>query len=339
MWTRPDLKAAGKTAMNRNYWRTVLVALVLMLVTSSIGSDGSSLNTYTSTYKDIFNGDYSPLGIEGFFSQLTLAGLSTAISVFALAAVIALSVFLFRPLEVGGKRFMYNNLFAPADPGELGFAFNSGYYGNIVETMFFRDLYVFLWTLLFIIPGIIKAYEYRMIPYLLAEDPSMDRREAFRISSAMMYGQKWDTFVLDLSFLGWDILALITFGILDIFYVSPYHSMTSAALYATLKNERASGYYGGQGGNTSWQYGSEQTGYGQPGNGQTGYGQPGNGQTGYGAPNDGGQYGQNGGQYGQYGQNDGVQNGGMQNGGQYDDQGRPVDDREIVEFPRDPGQE
>lgn len=118
--------------------------------------------------------------------------------------------------------------------GKLLSAFRSGYYGNVVKTMFFRDLFTFLWSLLFIIPGIIKSYEYKMVPYLLAEYPDMDRKEVFARSRDMMYGQKWNTFVLDLSFIPWNILSTITFGLVGLFYVSPYQDATYAELYDAL---------------------------------------------------------------------------------------------------------
>ena len=68
-------------------------------------------------------------------------------------------------------------------------AFRSGHYVNIVLTMFLRELFTSLWTLLLVIPGIVKHYEYLMIPYILAENPGMDRKEAFQISKRMMDGQ------------------------------------------------------------------------------------------------------------------------------------------------------
>ena len=108
-------------------------------------------------------------------------------------------------------------------------------YLEIVKTMFLRDIFTFLWTLLFIIPGIVKAYEYRMIPYLLADDPTMTKDRAFAESRAMMRGNKWRAFVLDLSFLGWHILSVFTLGILELFYVAPYEFMADAALYESLR--------------------------------------------------------------------------------------------------------
>ena len=102
--------------------------------------------------------------------------------------------------------------------------------------MFLRNLFTFLWSLLFIIPGIIKFYEYRMIPYILAENPTLSYKEAFELSKKMMYGQKWKTFVLDLSFIGWYILSLLTFGLLIIFWIAPYMRATNVELYVCLKN-------------------------------------------------------------------------------------------------------
>ena len=102
-------------------------------------------------------------------------------------------------------------------------------------TMFLRQLFTFLWSLLFVIPGIIKSYEYRMIPFILAENPDTPYKDAFEMSKKMMMGNKWDAFVLDLSFIGWFILTAITCGILGVFYVNPYKYMTDAELYVALK--------------------------------------------------------------------------------------------------------
>ena len=69
--------------------------------------------------------------------------------------------------------------------GNLLDGFKSGHYGNIVLTIFLRDLFISLWTLLLVIPGIVKIYEYLMVPYILAENPAMDRKSAFAISKRM----------------------------------------------------------------------------------------------------------------------------------------------------------
>jgi uncharacterized membrane protein len=146
---------------------------------------------------------------------------------------ILVAVFIINPLEVGTNRFFLKSLSVDTEIKELLFAFDHGYM-NIVKVMFMRSLKVFLWSLLFLIPGIVKAYEYRMIPYLLAENPELTEEEAFRLSKQMMYEQKLEAFVLDLSFIGWDLLSGITLGLVGIFYVQPYVNLTRAALYDAL---------------------------------------------------------------------------------------------------------
>ena len=110
-------------------------------------------------------------------------------------------------------------------------------YCSALICLFLRNLYIALWSLLLVIPGIIKSYEYRMVTYLLAEYPDMTREEAFKISKEMMTGQKMDAFLLDLSFFGWYLLTAITCGIAGIFYVLPYVHATNAELYVTLRNQ------------------------------------------------------------------------------------------------------
>ena len=103
--------------------------------------------------------------------------------------------------------------------------------------MFFRDLYVVLWSLLFIIPGIYKSYQYRMVSYILAENPDMPYKEVLQRSKDMMNGQKWKTFVLDWSFILWHMLGGITCGLAEVFYVAPYVNLTNAALYRQLTQQ------------------------------------------------------------------------------------------------------
>ena len=107
-------------------------------------------------------------------------------------------------------------------------------YGHVLGGYWYMQLFIFLWSLLLYIPGIVKAYEYMMIPYLLADNPQMTKEQAFAESKRMMQGQKWKAFVLDLSFIGWYILSGLTLGILAVFYVSPYVNATHAALYEAL---------------------------------------------------------------------------------------------------------
>ena len=76
-----------------------------------------------------------------------------------------------------------------------------------------------------------------MIPYILAENPKIQRKKAFKLSKEMMKGNKWKTFILDLSFLGWELLSIFTFGLLNICYINPYKVATTVELYEVLKKQ------------------------------------------------------------------------------------------------------
>lgn len=76
-----------------------------------------------------------------------------------------------------------------------------------------------------------------MIPYILAENPKIERKKAFKLSKKMMKGNKWKTFILDLSFLGWELLSIFTLGLLNIFYINPYKVATTVELYEILKKQ------------------------------------------------------------------------------------------------------
>ncbi len=96
------------------------------------------------------------------------------------------------------------------------------------------SFFTFLWSLLFVIPGIIKQYSYSMAFYVLADNPELTAREALAKSKEIMQGHKLDLFVLHLSFIGWFFLVGLTFGIAAI-YVIPYMSTTVANFYNSIK--------------------------------------------------------------------------------------------------------
>ncbi|MDE6389092.1 MAG: DUF975 family protein [Lachnospiraceae bacterium] len=225
MWTRAELKENAKKYFKFNYWKMVLVAFIMALV----GGGGYSVNTGVTRQVSTRNYNYMT------YSEAMAVLISIWMIVLVVMVIASLlSIFLFYPLQVGAQRFFVVSHYQQAELGELGYAFSNSYM-NVVKTIFLRQLYIFLWSLLFIIPGIIKAYEYHMVSYILAENPGIDSKEAFAMSKQMMDGNKWNTFVLALSFYGWMILSAFTCGILGIFYVNPYMQMTFAELYVALK--------------------------------------------------------------------------------------------------------
>lgn len=93
----------------------------------------------------------------------------------------------------------------------------------------------FLYTLLLIVPGIIKGMAYALTPYILAEYPNVPAMEASRISERMMYGHKMDLFITMLSFIGWGMLSALTMNILYVLHVGPYMELTYAGIYDEIK--------------------------------------------------------------------------------------------------------
>lgn len=237
MWTREQLKTNAKNNMHRNYWGCVAVAFI-MTVVEGVGAaggvrSGSQSATADSSYSGY--GGYDIGDLSGTFAVIASALVVVGIVLFVFGLL--LNIFVGNVLRIGANKFFVQNRTEMPRVGDIFDGFRSGHYGNIVLTMFLKDLYVTLWTFLFIIPGIIKELEYMMVPYILAENPGMDQKEAFAISKRMMDGEKFDAFVLQLSFIGWYLLAAITCGLAGIFYVSPYVEATIAELYVYNKGK------------------------------------------------------------------------------------------------------
>lgn len=170
--------------------------------------------------------------IESF--EIKETGLGIALIIIAIIAVIYI-ILIAEALRVAGRKyFLEARNIENTKIAVMGEIFKKGNWKNVAITMLLKNIYNLLWYLT-IIGGFIKSYEYRMIPYILADNPKIDRKEAFKLSKKMMKGNKWKTFVLDLSFILWNILSLITFGILNILYVNPYKAATVTELYTTLK--------------------------------------------------------------------------------------------------------
>lgn len=226
MWNRAELKMRGNMAFKKNYVSAVVVAL-LMGIFGTVSGESSARRV--SENSDIYSGNLFNVGmITGL-----LAGIATVVILIVLVA----KVFVGNLLKMGGYRFFILNQTAQPGIGTLLDGFRSGHYVNIVLTMFLRDLFTALWSLLLVVPGIVKHYEYLMVPYFIAENPAMDYKEAFQISKQMMDGEKMEAFIMDLSFLGWYLLSAVTCGLLAIFYVNPYVQASFAEMYTFNKQK------------------------------------------------------------------------------------------------------
>ena len=274
MWTRKQIKEKAKKAFQLNYWKCVLCGLIFAIIVGGASGAGGAASGGSSTFSSLmYNNQHREEtetveeveveGIDENSDPVTVTVVTSddngneidvnetdvafgiavfsivALTVFAIVLVasavgIAIDVLLINPVEFGCRNFFRRNLDEPAKLSSLTFAFDKNY-KNAVKTAFFKDLFIWLWSLLFVIPGIIKAYEYRLVPYIFAENPDMKYSDILAESSKLMKGNKWKTFVLDLSFIGWELLSLCTCGLLSIFYVDPYKLQTDAALYEAIK--------------------------------------------------------------------------------------------------------
>lgn len=155
-------------------------------------------------------------------------------------------IFISNILLIGEKRFFLENRNYRQTPvSKIFFLFKLRYIRHPAWVMFMRSLFQSLWNLT-VVGGIVKHYEYILIPYILAENPRISRKDAFHLSRQLMRRSKWKFFMLDLSFAGWEILSLFTLGLLDLLFVNPYIAACRAELYATLRRNyvlsRSPGY-------------------------------------------------------------------------------------------------
>ena len=251
MWTISEVKERGKAAFKANYWKTVLVALIFTVCIGGVGaSSGASVkNNYDETieenggtqsfdFNDYLQQELAKQGIEASDEDIAMALVAICLIIFGVIAIVLvvsslIRLLLLNPLSVGCHSYFIRNLGGDGSLDHLGDGFKP--WGRNIGAMFLTDLFLFLWFCLLFIPGIIKSYSYRMVPYILADHPEYGAMEAIKESCRIMKGNKFKAFLLDLSFIGWFILTAITLGILGLFYVNPYYYSTDAALYEAIK--------------------------------------------------------------------------------------------------------
>lgn len=247
MWTCSLLKQNAKAALRGRYWIGFLVCFVLGLlgvsggapITLTLNLGGGRMLLGTTGQEPWPGARTTALAAptayrHGAMPYMAFLGALSLFLFVVLAIVVCWEAFLAAPLSVGMARYFMESRQARAPFGTAFSVFDAGYL-NIVKVMFLTNLKILLGSLI-IVPGIYWAYCYRLVPYLLAENPYMTRRRAMELSKQMMYGEKWHSFVLELSFLGWDLLAVLTCGIGALF-LTPYMQATFAELYAALRSK------------------------------------------------------------------------------------------------------
>jgi len=228
VWIRKDLKERAKAVLKNIYWKAFWISIVIALAGGSGGRSGGG-----------GSGD-NRHSIKSITSDITNSGIFPSMAFFVMVAIgiglffIALRIFLGYPLEVGGRKYFIQSAEYKDNQRCFSFAFDGSNYKGIVPTMLLRAVQNFLWYLLLIIPGIVKSYAYRMVPYILADNPDIGAKKAIKLSNEMTEGHKFDIFVLDLSFIGWYLLGVLALFV-GVLFVMPYENATNAELYLVLR--------------------------------------------------------------------------------------------------------
>jgi uncharacterized membrane protein len=210
MKTNQEFKNSALAALKGNWAPAVVATIIYMIIAIAV-------YMLTGIY------DETTMTVN---AALVLAGASVLIS-----------IFFSYPLSVGYYN-AYKELALKGDNNCTANLFKSGFgkYFRNVWGMFLLGLFMFLWTLLFIIPGLIKAFAYILTPYILADYPELSANEAINLSRDMMKGHKFDCFCLGLSFFGWGLLAVLTLGV-GMIWLMPYCYTAMAVFYQDVKAE------------------------------------------------------------------------------------------------------
>ncbi len=206
MKTNQDYKNAALAALKGHWAPAVLCTVVLMCL-----SLGMSL--------------LSELASLGKVS----AGLSIVVMLLMYLVIMPVSIGYYNAF----KEFVVNSDYAvTGNMFRIGFA----KWGRNIWGVLLMGIYIFLWTLLLVIPGLIKSYAYILTPFILVDKPELSVNESIDLSQKMMKGHKFDLFWLQLSFIGWFLLSILTLGI-GFFWVIPYMYASVVAFYQDVKAE------------------------------------------------------------------------------------------------------
>lgn len=223
-----ELRVKAWESLKGKYWMAFLVVIVAGLLSSI----GNSFVTFGQNLSGVL-GLVDPAELDSTMAIGALV-LSGVVIISAIIGLI-LNIFVTSPLTVGLCNYFIKNTNSKPAFKDVFSGFKVKY-GRNIGTLLLVGIKIVLWTILFIIPGIIKTYEYAMVPYILADDENISGKEAFKKSKEMMMGNKWRLFKLEFSFIGWFVLCVLTCGI-GTFFLLPYVNAASAEFYAEIKNK------------------------------------------------------------------------------------------------------
>lgn len=215
-----DLRARARESLSGNWGMSIGVALIAALLGGAISGGSFSIDIDEELLYElppmvlrILTVYFSAVGILGIV-QFIIGG----------------------TIQLGYARYLLKQYGHAPNLGLSDLFSQFKRFGQGFAQAFLRFLYTFLWTLLFIIPGIVKSYAYAMTPFIMAENPDMTASEAITASKNMMKGHKGELFWLDLTFIGWGMLCVLTLGI-GYLFLNPYTNAARAAFYRYVSRE------------------------------------------------------------------------------------------------------
>lgn len=215
MYCASDYRSMARRALKNFWWLAVGVTLLATVL-------GGGTSSLTVSFQNSNVSQYYPETVRRFAHVLVPVASVLAMGQFVLRGSISIGHDRFCLKLVDGEQAQFEDLFSAFD------IFGNAFVLNLLIT-----LKVIAWSLLFVIPGIVAAYRYSMATYIMAENPGMQATEAIERSKALMDGRKGDLFCLDLSFIGWALLATLTAGI-GYLWLTPYMTVSRAAFYRSL---------------------------------------------------------------------------------------------------------
>lgn len=215
--TSSEYRSLARENLKGNYWQSVVVAFVAMVVGATL-CGGSVFNVQLDG-EDL---SVLPRVLVQYFAFIATIGGIVSFVGFIIGGCVQLGYARYLLKQHNRAHFDLQDLFSQFD------RFKDGFLQRLL-----RGVYTILWGLLLVIPGIVKNYAYAMTPFIMAENPNMTASEAITASKELMDGHKGELFMLDLSFIGWDILAALTLNIGHIF-LNPYRHAAYTAFYKDI---------------------------------------------------------------------------------------------------------
>jgi len=219
-----NIRARARENLRGNWGVSVGAAFVAAIFGALVVSSGNVIQA-TQKITEVI----SPR-IAAILGMLVSAISAISIVKLVLGGVVQLGYARFLLNQHDGRKFEVKDLFSQFDRFTVGFL-----------QLFLRNLFITLWCLLLVIPGIIKAFSYAMTPFILTDHPELTAKQAIRRSMELMDGHKWELFVLGLTFFGWEILNALTLGI-GSFWLNPYRNAAYAAFYREITTQKRDTY-------------------------------------------------------------------------------------------------